>query len=99
MEKRERRFEVVPLAESIRKEAGKQSEERARMTNVKYKPCRNLEGSPAIKRRYQAADSRSIIHQQPDSAARATTAMKRVLLVDNDRIVADTLTAILRNAG
>jgi CheY-like chemotaxis protein len=99
MEKRERRFEVVPLAESFRREAGKRNEERTRIEAVKYKPCRNLESGPAIQRKRQVVDGRPSATQQPNAATRATTALKRVLVVDNERIVADTLAAILRNAG
>jgi DNA-binding NtrC family response regulator len=66
---------------------------------VKYKPCRNLESGPAINRRHQDVDNRSITDQRPDTATKSMTTTKRVLVVDNERIVADTLSAILRNAG
>jgi PleD family two-component response regulator len=100
MEKRERRFEVVPLAENLLREARKRNEERTRTENVKYKPCRNLENRPAIRRRHKVDGRSNGEHlQQPDPGTGETKAPKRVLVVDNERIVADTLTTILRNAG
>jgi CheY-like chemotaxis protein len=52
-----------------------------------------------MKRRHQSVDSRSRATRQPDIVTKTTTTPKRVLVVDNERVVADTLAAILRKAG